>query len=571
MTISLKSLASLVFVVILASCNDNGTANDSKTIESTPKTGGNVIRIAESTVPATIFPQRITNSVEGLIASQIYEGLVKINPKDLTIMPGLAEQWEVKGKTITFHLRKGIKFQNISAVPGSDTEITSKDVKFTFEALCTESPDNVHFQTVCENRIVGANEFYQAAGTKEKKDLKGFKIIDDHTFSIDLLTSPNIFLEILANPVAGIINQKAYQDRKTDPNIGAGPFVLDEKTSTQTHYALYRNKNYYAKDKDGKTLPYIDSLIIDILPSSEEALNAFENGNVDFISSVPSSQVTRIVSENIKSFKNPPKYILEQKAEMISSYYVFNTNKKPFNNVKVRQAVNYAIDRNRIIEKVLFGQAYAPATHGVVPPTFGFYNTKEVDGYDLNIEKAKKLLAEAGYPDGKNFPEVQLVVSSGNSSNNSVAVEIQKQLKNSLNINVTFESVSNSEKFNMQVKGEGDIFGDGWVADYPDPESFLSVFYGERVTKDTSKLVFPNTSRYTNKAFDKHYKAGRDAGKREDAARNFFKAEQELIADAPVIPLWYDSNCRLMKGHIKNFYSNPLRYYDFSRVTVERK
>lgn len=570
MKISLKSLSPLVFVMILSACGDN-KHETSEATNTESKSNGNVIRIAELTIPSTIFPHKITNAVEVLIASQIYEGLVRINPKDLNVMPGLAESWEVNGKTITFHLRKGVKFQSTGEIAGSDTEITSKDVQFTFELLCSDSPENIHYQTVCENRIVGAEEFYKASSKKEKTALKGFKVIDAYTFSIELITSPTIFLELLSNPVTGIINEKAYAAKKDNSHVGAGPFVLDERTSTKTHYALYKNKNYYAKDKDGKSLPYIDSLIIDLLPSSEEALNQFEHGNIDFISSVPGSQVNRIVSENIKSFKNPPKYILEQNAEMISSYCLFNAAKAPFNNVKVRQAVNYAIDRNRIIEKVLFGQAYAPAIHGVVPPTFSFYKTNDVKGYDLDVEKAKQLLKEAGYPDGKNFPEVQMIVNSGNSSNNSVAVEIQKQLKTNLNINVTFESVPNAEKFVMQTKGRGNIFGDGWVADYPNPESFLSVFYGRGISKDTSKISFPNSARYDNKTFDKYYEAGREATNRDSAATWFFKAEQILMADAPVMPLWYNSNCRLIKNHIKNFYANPLRYYDFLTVTVDDK
>lgn len=568
MNISVKSLSSLVFTAFLCSCSNSATEASQEVLTVEPH--GNVVRIAELTVPSSIFPQKITNAVEGLIASQIYEGLVRINPQDLSIMPGLAESWEVSGKTVTFHLRKGVKFQNTGDA-GSDAEITSKDVLFTFEQLCSATPENIHFQTVSENRIAGANEYHAASMKKEKAELKGFKVIDDYTFSIELLTSPAIFLELLANPITAIISEKAFADKKDLSHVGAGPFVLDAKSSTSTHYALYKNKNYYAKDKSGKALPYLDSLIIDILPSSEEALKQFENGNIDLMSSVPSSQVNRLVTENIQSFKNPAKYIVEQKPEMASSYYIYNINKAPFNNVKVRQALNYAIDRNRIIEKVLLGQAYAPAIHGVVPPTFAFYKTNDIKGYDLDVEKAKQLLKEAGYPDGKNFPEVQLVVNSGDSKNNSVAVEIQKQLKTNLNINVTFESVPSAEKFEMENKGSANLFGDAWVADYPNPESFLTPFYGKGVEKDLNKISYPNTTRYQNKAFDTYYEAGRIAGNRDSSVANFLKAEQVLIADAPIMPLWYDSNCRLLKVFVKGFYSNPLRYYDFLRVTIDEK
>jgi len=560
MRISLFSSISLASMLFLASCKSDGPGTDGEF-----KGGNKVVRIAEVITPVSIFPHRITNVVEGLIASQIHEGLVRINPKDLTLTPGLAEKWEISdnGKTITFHLRKGLKFQN-------NEEITSKDVKFTFELLCTDRPGNVQFETVCKDRIAGANEFYLASTKGQKGDLKGVKIIDDLTFSVELLNSPNIFLEILANPVAAVISEEAYKVKKEDSFVGAGPFMLDEKTSTKTHYALYKNSNYYAKDKDGKALPYIDSVIIDIVSSTEVALQRFQHGNVDFIGSVPSNQLKQVVEENIKSFKgSPPVFILDQRPEMGTSYYVFNVNKPPFNNIKLRQAVNYAIDRGKIIDRVLNGQAYGPAINGIVPPTFEFYKSYNIKGYDIDLEKAKKLLAEAGYPDGKGLKEVQLIVNSGNSRNNTVAAEIQKQLKNNLNINITFESLPNPEKFELQIKGKGDMFRDGWVADYPSPESFLSIFYGEPVTNDTTRMSYPNTIKYKNAEYDKYYKMGREAIDRDSAAVNFLKAEQILMNDAPLIPLWYESNCRLIKTRLKNFHVNPIRYFDFTQVIIE--
>ncbi|MEO6302123.1 MAG: ABC transporter substrate-binding protein [Bacteroidia bacterium] len=561
MRISLFSSISLAFAVFLGSCKSDGTGTEAGEF----KGGNKVVRIAEVITPVSIFPHRITNVVEGLIASQIHEGLVRINPKDLTLTPGLAEKWEVSadGKTITFHLRKGLKFQN------SD-DITSKDVKFTFELLCTDRPGNVQFETVCKDRIVGANEYYQGSSKGQKADLKGFKIVDDLTFTIELLNSPNIFLEILANPVAAIICEEAYKVKKEDSFVGAGPFILDEKTSTKTHYAMYKNGNYYAKDKEGKSLPYVDSVIVDIVSSTEVALQRFQNGNVDFIGSVPSSQLKQVVEENIKSFKgSPPAFILDQRPEMGTSYYVFNVNHPPFNNLKLRQAINYGIDRSKIIDRILNGQAYGPAINGIVPPTFTFYKSYTIKGYDFDLEKAKKLLAEAGYPNGKGLAEIQLIVNSGNSRNNTVAAEIQKQLKNNLNLNITFESLPNPEKFELQQQGKGDIFRDGWVADYPSPESFLSIFYGEPITADMTRMTYPNTIKYKNSEYDKYYKMGREALNRDTAAVYFLKAEQILMDDAPIIALWYESNCRLIKTRLKNFHVNPIRYFDFTQVIIE--
>ena len=562
---------SLMLVGCLNSCK-NGNTNEVETTNDF-KGGDKVIRIAEVQNPHSIFPHKITNAIDGLIASQIHEGLVKVSPKDLGVIPGIAEKWEIlpNGKTITFHLRKGVKFQSVGAIAGKSIEVTSKDVKFTFELLCTDRLGNVQFHTVCKDRIVGANEYYKAS-KGQKIELKGFKIIDDYTFSIELLNSPNTFLEIIANPVAAIICQQAYDIKKEDSNVGVGPFVLDEKSSTKKHYAMYKNVNYYAKDKNGNALPLIDSVIVDILGSTEEALQKFQAGKYDFIGSVPSNQLKQVVEQNIAEFKgNPPHFLLDQRPEMSSEFYLFNINKAPFNNVKLRQAINYAIDREKIIDRVLFGQAFGPAIYGVVPPTFNYYKISDLSGYPFNIEKAKQLLKEAGYPDGKGLQEIQLLVNSGNSRNNSVAAEIQKQLKNNLNINITFESLPNAEKFDLQIKGQGNMYRFGWVADYPSPESFLSLFYGEQVSNDTTHLSYPNTTKYINPEFDKFYKLGRDALNRDSASVYFLKAEQVLLNDAPLIPLWYDSNCRLISTRMKNFHSNALRYFDFTQVSIAEK
>jgi ABC-type transport system substrate-binding protein len=550
-------------ILLFFSCknSDNSLSNG----ENGFKGGNKVVRIAEVVPVKSMFPHQVINYVEGVVVGQMHEGLLKMNPKDMTLMPGIAEKWEVStdGKTVVFTLRKDAKFHANNGIEAKS--ITSKDVKFTFELLCREGNNNVHFETVCKDRIVGANDFRD----KKAKSISGFKIIDDYKFSIELVNNASIFLEILTNPVASIISESAYSTQKDKLVIGAGPFVYDTKASTEKHFVFYKNINYYAKEKDGSQLPYIDSVIVDILGNTEEALIKFKEGKYDHIGSVPSNQLKEIVEANISEFKgNPPKFTIDQRPEMITSYYTLNINKAPLNNIKVRQALNYAIDKNRIIDKVLFGQAYGPAIYGLVPPSFSYYKNAEVTGYDLDLEKAKKLLADAGYPNGKNFPELQLIVNGGNTRNNNVAAEIQKQLKAGLNINVTFESMNSAEKYKLQLEGNGDMFVDGWVADYPSPESFLSVFYGGNL-KQGEPHRYPNTMAYVNAEYNKNYEMGRNASSRDSAASYFLKADQLLMNDAVIIPLIYESNCRLVSNKLKNYYSSPLRTFDFTRVKVD--
>jgi len=567
-------LTALLFILLTVHACKNGDSDINSSIspsKSAYKGGNKVIRIAELSGPVNLFPHTITQATEALITGQIFECLVKVDPKTLEINPGLAESWKVSmdGKSIEFSLRKGVKFQKTGVFVGKEVELTAHDVKFTFDLLCTYSPTNYHFATICKDRIAGANECYDRTKLGEKSDLKGVRVIDDYTFVIELQNSPYIFLDIIGTSSAGILSKEAYMAEKEATLVGAGPFMLDRKNSTDKSYRLAKNPEYYGKDLKGNPLPYLDSVIVDMVPSSEVAWEGFNSGRYDYIGTLPANKIAAIVEENINSFKgNPARYVLERSVEMISQYYLFNTNKAPFNDVKVRKAFNYAIDRDRIIDRVLFGQAYGPAIYGITPPTFDYYRCEEIEGYTFDVKKAKKLLADAGYPNGKNFPEVRLIVNSGNPRNNTVAAEIQKQLLTNLGVNVNFESLPNGDKFILQTSGRGDIFRDGWVADYPSPESFLSIFYGEPVEKDTNKISYPNTIKYVNAEYDKYYKLGRDAIQKDTAAKYFLMAEKILINDAPLIPLYYESNYRLVSSRLVNFYLNPLRHYDFSEVDV---
>lgn len=553
------SLALLAF-----SCKNKG-GNDSR--KQSEKNGGTFV-MAENVEIGSVFPHSITSQVEGLVASQIHEGLVKLNPLTLEAVPGISEKWDFSadGKTITFHLKKGVHFQDDKCYKdGKGPEITSKDVKYTFELLATKSDANYQFETLLKDRLVGANEFHE----KKSTTLSGLKVIDDYTFSMELMHPGLSFLKLLANPAAALLNETAVKTYGKELKNGAGPFMYDS-SSTKEKIVLVKNTHYYGIDSAGCALPYLDSVIVKILPI-EEGLLSFENQSIDLINTLPSLRVKEVVEKHIKEFiSHPPKSMLQREPEMISQFYIFNTKQTPFDNVKVRKAINYAIDKEKLVDNVLQGQAIGAAIYGITPGTFSGYDIKKIQGYQFDVKKAKQLLTEAGYPNGIGFPEVRVLVNAGNSRNSSVAVEIQKQLKENLNINVNFESLPNVQKYELQMHGKSDLYRDGWVADYASPESFLNLFVGDAVPADLSKISFPNTSRYQNPLYDTYFKRGRDANSKDSSYFYFMKAEQLLVDDAPLIPLWYEGSYRLMSSKIKGLHLNAMRYYDLAKVYKEK-
>ena len=425
-------------------CTDSDPSTTEKRVAKGDREYGGAFKLNERDEFQTLFPYAIIDAVSHRIAGQIYEGLIKLNTRDLSIEPRIATSWEVgaEGKVYTFHLKKGVMFHDDSCFPdGKGREVKASDFKYSFELLCTklinDTIPNLMFERTFKDKVVGANEFYEA----ESGEIAGVKVVDDYTLEVTLIQPSSSFIYIMAYPAASVVANEAVEKYGANLIVGSGPFMFgeflednDELTGEPIEkLVLIRNPNYHEADRFGNQLPYLDSVIISFYNSQKRELALFQDHELDMILGLPAESVRDIVEQQIAYFeKKPPIFILERSADMSTQFYEFNLANPLFgldaNGLKVRQAISYAIDREKLIEKVLSGEAYGPGIHGITPPSFREYDNSKIQGYSYDPEKAKQLLAAAGYPDGENFPTIKLELNSGGFRNTSIAFEVQKQL-----------------------------------------------------------------------------------------------------------------------------------------------
>jgi oligopeptide transport system substrate-binding protein len=556
--------------LILASCG-GGKGNKNQAELAEAKGGrvyGGCLRVAETENVQSLNPSSIVDVTSNFIGTQIYDGLTRLNNASLKVEPAIAEKWEIdaSGTKYTFHIRKGVFFHDDKCFSGgTGREVKASDFKYSFELLCKNTVDNGAFANTFKDRVKGANAYYDGKG-----ELDGVKVIDDNTLEITLDHPSTVFLQILAESICGVVAKEAVEKYGRDIKVGAGAFIWDAAHSGKDKIVLRKNPTYYGVDSLGNKLPFLDSVLIYIVPAKDKELAMFKDGNLDMITSLPSQSIKEMVETQIQDFQNrPPKYLLDNAAEMITQYYTFNITRPPFDNIKVRKAFNMAINRKKLVEDILNNQAFGAGVYGYTPPTFSGYDITKIKGYEYNVTEAKKLLGEAGYPNGRAFPPVKIILNSGGARNTNVVVEIQKQLLENLNVNVDFEVIPMAQKLELAATNQADIVREAWVADYPSPESFLSVFYGAVVPKDLNQKSFPNTVRYKNAQYDKYFVMGRNAINKDSSFANFMRAEQILMNDAPMMVLWYDGNYRLTRYGIQNANTNAMRYRNLSDVYIK--
>ena len=537
---------------------------------------GGTLRVNETDHYISLYPYLIPDLVSQNIANQIYDGLVRFDPKNITqIVPAIAESWNInEGGTIyTFKIRKGVKFQDDECFPNSKgREVSANDVQYCLTRLCTASEDNLLFEASIKGRIKGADEYYERSKSgKSSGNIEGIKVLDNNTLQIILTSPSSSFLYTLADPAGYIFPHEAIEKYGNKSTVGTGPFVLKSAESDGS-LTLIKNQNYFRTDSFGNALPFLDTVVVSFISSTSEELESFKKGEIHILFGLPSASISEMVEEQIEDFNSKtPKFILQRNPELSTQYYQFNILKKPFDNIKVRQAFEYAIDRDKIISAVLHTEAFGPGICGVTPPGISGYDITAISGYHFNPEKARKLLAEAGYPDGKNFPRVNIELNSGGGKHVDVVDEIKKQLKDVLNIDVDFVVVPFSQKIEDEKYARTDIFRSAWMADFPSPENFLLPLYGATVPDSITKPSYPNTIHYKNAAFDSLMKLGFAAKNQEDAYGYYMKAEQLMMNDAPLIVLWYDESLKMIQSFVKGYYFNPMNHKDFSEVYFIKK
>ena len=549
--------------------NQNGFNKSLRIAKGSKVKFGGALHLAESEKNTSLFPAEVIDATSTKIVSQIHSGLVRFDGNDLSILPAIAKDWDIDDSQTkyTFKLRSNVYFHDDKCFKnGKGRVVTAHDVKFSFE-LFSNPEYTLNFNALFKDKLKGATEFFDG----QTEEIEGIDIINDSTVTLTLTSPNNSFIYGLAHVSTSIIAKEAFEAYGKEMKIGTGPFIYNKPADIQKNLYLTYNPNYYLLDEEGNQLPYLDTIHFNFISSKIKELDLFRNGNLSIIHGLPASKIASVISNDISNFNQvPPKTILDRKPEMGVNYYEFNLTRPPFNNKKVRQAFCYAVNKEKISTNILKGQG-SVAKHGITPkiPTFNGYDYNLLEGYTYNPERARKLLSEAGYPNGKDFPYTRLEVNNDGGTHRIVANEIVNQIKNILNINIELDQVSFKDKIEHSKYAKSELFRSGWVADFPSPESFLILCYGKNVPKSLETPSHPNTMRYQNPIFDSLFHLGTMANTKAESYSYFVKAEKILLDDAPLLPLWYNEDYYLRKSEIRNFKYNPMEYYDLAEVYIK--
>jgi len=571
----MKKLIFLLFgaTVILSSCGGD-PANNKKTAQ-TAKGGvkyGGVFKMNETEDFKSLYPLNVTMALENRIAKQIFEGLVKFDQADLSIIPSLAKSWEVNENATSyiFNLEKGVKFHDNNCFPGGEgREVTAADFKYCFDRICSIDPTNQMYW-LFKDKVVGANEYHESVNNKQPLEggVSGITVVDDYTLKIDLNYPFAGFLNIVSHNACYVYPKEAVDTYGIETRVncvGTGPFRVKKIKESET-VILDRNPAYWQNDQYGNQLPYLDGLKFSFNKEKKAELLEFKKGNLDLVYRLPLEMISDVVGEleDAKKGGNRP-YVMQVVPALSVFYLGFQHQLAPFSNIDVRKAFNYAIDRESIVTYTLQGEG-RPALHGIVPPFKG-YDYENVKGYEFDVAKAKEHLAKAGFPNGKGFPELSLQINPGGGDRNvQIAEVVQKMLNENLGINVKIEQMQFSQHLESLETGKSLFWRSTWIADYPDPENFLNLLNGSHVPKELSEKAYINAMRYQSAAFDSLFNiALREI---DDAKRFelFRQVDQISVDDAAIMPIFYDENTRLIQVHVKNFPSNSMEFRDMTSV-----
>ena len=514
----------------------------------------NIFHYNESSGVPTLDPAFAKSQSVMWIDHQLYNTLVETDD-NLNMIPSLAKSWNISADNLifTFHLRNNVLFHDNDAFPnGKGRALTAKDVEYSFKRITDKSVASS-----------GAWIFNDRVDSAE-----GFKAIDDTTFQLKLIKPFNPILGILSMQYCSVVPhevvEKYGKDFRNHP-CGTGPFQFKAWEEGQA-LILTKNKNYFEKDSQGNTLPYLDGVKVTFYDSKATEFLEFQQKRLDFINDIDASFKDEVLTKKGELRKEWVGKIVLQKHPYLNIEYLGilfdSTNdllkNSPLRNKKIRQAINYGIDRKKMILYVRNSIGIA-AESGFVPAGLPSFDSINVIGYHYNQAKALQLLKEAGYPNGEGLQPIKLLTIPQYADLGSyIANELQQ-----IGIKVQVEAIQKSLLLEQTSKSQALFFRGSWIADYPDAENYLSVFYSKNPAP-------PNYTRYKNPAFDKLYEKA--LVEKNDSIRNqiYRDADRYVINDAPVVPLWYDMIIHLVHPYVTSFTANGLNLLELRKVKLDK-
>ena len=483
------------------------------------------------------------------------EGLIWYN-KDAQIEPLIAKSYSIseEGTLYTFSLRNDVYFHDDPCFEnGKGRKVNASDFKYCYERVC-DPRIKTRGLWVFRDKVTGAEEFSDSPD--KVNEIKGFIAVNDSTFQIKLIQPFAPFLSILTMPYGYVYPKEAVEYYKENFGfhiVATGPFKF-VKWDIDKELICEKNKNYWGKDKDGISLPTIDGFKVSFIRSTETEFLDFKENKLDF--QKPTVDVYGQITDDGGNLK--PEYDFDLiKQPYLNTVYLaamLNADKEggknnPFvGNIKLSQALNYAIDREKIVKFVLKNKG-TPGVNGPLPKGMpGF--SEEVKGYSYDREKAKKLLEEAGYPGGKGLG-LKLVFHN-DESQRELSEAIQAQFKD-IGINLEIEEMLGAAHRSAQNEGKLSFWRANWGADYYDPENYYALFYSKNETP-----TGPNTTCYKNSKVDSLYELGLRLTDFNERMKVYHEIDKILFEDSPWMIVYYNQYIYLKQRNIKGMYVDGL-------------
>ena len=494
----------------------------------------------------TLDPAFARNLQTISIGNQLFNGLVQLDDS-LNILPDIAKSWTVNDttNTYTFTLRDDVYFHK--------NKVFVSNENITDSTRTVKASDFVYsFDRLTDERLA-------APGSWVMNEVQSYHAENDTTFVIQLKQPFPAFLGLLSMRYCSVVPKEAIDyygnDFRRNP-VGTGPFQY-KMWEENVKLVLRRNPLYFESDENGKQLPYLEAVAVTFLPEKQSEFLQFAQGRLDYISGLDNSYKDELLTTNgaLQS-----KY--QEWAYMITGPYLnteylglyLDSNTPEIQSKAFRQAINYGFDRKSMVNYLRNGIGI-PAIHGFIPKGLPGYD--EIEGYTYQPEKAKELIAQFKVETGIQNPKITI---GTNSQYLDLCEFIQRELEKS-GISVTIDVVPPSTLYQMRSAGELDVFRSSWIADYPDAQNYLTLFYSPNFSPNG-----PNYTHFKSEVYDSIYERSLSISNIDERKYLYTKMDSILVDEAPTVPLFYDMAVRFVNKKVSGLGINPQNVLVLKRV-----